>query len=461
MDLFKTLIEKSNLKGDIVWSKPKISEITSSKIIAVYKAYLNPDKSLAGFLYFEINPAYFMNQLRENSIYNDIRILFVNKNYTPIIISRRVDEPVDYRKYIDLKKVIDDPESNIINIEDTRFYTLVNNIELLDLYVVNLIPYNIIRDKIRPILIYTVFIISVITAIVIIIIFLVTNMIVSNINNINNHILNIKNGDFSPKFYKYSSDEFFRINKFINKMARKIESNIEELRKVNKKNRALVELRTTLLHVISHNSASPITVLLNNSQYLMQEFPDRKNFEEMYIASKNLKSLIDNLLIYLKIDEGLDKTNDIVDLSEITENLSYRYKFSCNNKDIKLKMELEDYTFINSNQLIIEAVIENLISNAVKYSSKSSTIYITCKLVNSRVIWQIKDGGPGFSETDISLMYNSFTTLSAKPTGGEKSTGLGLYIIKTLLGHIRGDIELRSSSSGSEFTLTFNYIEKI
>jgi signal transduction histidine kinase len=100
--------------------------------------------------------------------------------------------------------------------------------------------------------------------------------------------------------------------------------------------------------------------------------------------------------------------------------------------------------------------IDNLISNAIKYSPIGGRIELSLDLQADGAHIRVKDEGPGMSENDISRLYGRFQRLSAKPTGGESSTGLGLSIVKRIIDLHGGAIDAESAGPGrgTTFTLT-------
>jgi signal transduction histidine kinase len=99
-------------------------------------------------------------------------------------------------------------------------------------------------------------------------------------------------------------------------------------------------------------------------------------------------------------------------------------------------------------------VVDNLVSNALKYSPPSSTIRITVRDVGEDVEFAVRDQGPGISEEDQKKLFQKHTKLSARPTGGESSIGLGLSIVKKLAGAMGGDVRCESVlGDGATFIL--------
>lgn len=101
-------------------------------------------------------------------------------------------------------------------------------------------------------------------------------------------------------------------------------------------------------------------------------------------------------------------------------------------------------------------VIDNLVSNAIKYSPKGKSIQIRLLHETDSVRIEVQDEGPGLSEVDQKKLFGKFARLSAKPTGGEQSTGLGLSIVKRMAETMHGQIRCRSTlGQGATFIATF------
>jgi signal transduction histidine kinase len=99
-------------------------------------------------------------------------------------------------------------------------------------------------------------------------------------------------------------------------------------------------------------------------------------------------------------------------------------------------------------------ILDNLVSNAIKYSPPNTTVHVHALPERSFILVNVRDEGPGISEADQKKMFRKFTRLSARPTGGESSTGLGLAIVKKLAEAMSGSIQCHSSlGSGSTFAL--------
>jgi len=111
-------------------------------------------------------------------------------------------------------------------------------------------------------------------------------------------------------------------------------------------------------------------------------------------------------------------------------------------------------------------VMENLLSNAVKYSPPGKNIHVRLKKLPDTVRFEVQDEGPGLSAEDQKRLFGKFARLSAKPTGGENATGLGLSIVKRMVEAMNGRVWCESEPGKGamfvvEFPLTLHKIEHV
>jgi signal transduction histidine kinase len=96
-------------------------------------------------------------------------------------------------------------------------------------------------------------------------------------------------------------------------------------------------------------------------------------------------------------------------------------------------------------------VIDNLLSNAVKYSPQGKNVFVRLREIDSKVRIEIQDEGEGIAPKEMEKLFGKFVRLTARPTGGEDSTGLGLSIVKKLVEAMNGKVWCESQS-GTELS---------
>lgn len=219
--------------------------------------------------------------------------------------------------------------------------------------------------------------------------------------------------------------------------------------------------------VVSHDLRSPLNSIMALSSLLVEDAKNTSSdvLEEygsiILSSSKRMENLISNMLDSNKIETGktklkLEPISIINIIAEIAESMSHLG----NEKDIKTSIDIEDnLPDVIADSGAVERVLENLISNAYKFSPKQSTVYINVSQEGNQVQVEVTDQGHGMSEFDRTKLFQKFEKLSASPTGNEKSTGLGLYIVKNLMTEMNGTILVESElGKGTSFKVLFNTV---
>jgi signal transduction histidine kinase len=109
----------------------------------------------------------------------------------------------------------------------------------------------------------------------------------------------------------------------------------------------------------------------------------------------------------------------------------------------------------------VESVLHNLIGNALKFSPQGGSVEVSASHLNEKVAIVIKDDGPGFSEEDRKNIFHEGKALSARPTGDELSSGVGLVAVKNILDSYGAKIYVASSHLGAQVTVHFPLVQSI
>jgi two-component system, sensor histidine kinase and response regulator len=176
-----------------------------------------------------------------------------------------------------------------------------------------------------------------------------------------------------------------------------------------------------------------------------------------------MMELISNLLDVNAIERGdLFTELNPIDIATIAEHVTNDYVERAAKKKIAVQYEsvlangATTLPFVISDEVAIVQILDNIISNAVKYSPPRTVI--TVRLVGgaTTVRLEVQDEGPGISADDRKKMFQKFARLSAQPTGNEHSIGLGLSIVKRLVENIKATIEVQSEVGvGTTFMVAF------
>ncbi len=226
----------------------------------------------------------------------------------------------------------------------------------------------------------------------------------------------------------------------------------EELRDVNK-------LKSDLLSIAAHDLKNPLSAIIGFAEIMLEDFPlgssEYKMARMIHDSSIIMLKLITDILDSAVVEStNLKMKIETVDIAEIVERLVVENSHAANKKQQEIIFTVDKDYEIEADPRWIREAIDNLISNAIKYSPKKKKIYVSITGNNNYLQIRVKDEGPGLTSDDMKNLFNKFQRLSAKPTGGESSTGLGLSIVKEIVNLHNGKIWAESEfGNGSTFII--------
>lgn len=170
-------------------------------------------------------------------------------------------------------------------------------------------------------------------------------------------------------------------------------------------------------------------------------------------SSEKMLNVINNVLDISKIENGRKEfTFEVADFTELLKSVINTYKLKAAVKDIEIESELKEGLTVNVDRNALIQVFDNLVSNAVKYSPIGGNVRISTLIKEANAVISVKDNGQGLTEDDKKKLFGKFAKLSAKPTNGESSSGLGLSIAKSYVDAMNGRIWCESEhGKGAEF----------
>ncbi|MBK9247609.1 MAG: GatB/YqeY domain-containing protein [Ignavibacteria bacterium] len=240
------------------------------------------------------------------------------------------------------------------------------------------------------------------------------------------------------------------------------------LHEANQKLKELNEEKDGFLAIAAHDLKNPLTGILYISNAMKS---GHYKPEEIYEFGEMLRSssqamfdLISNLLDSNKFESGsVEPVLTSVDAAQLLRHLTKNYRQIAARKNISVFCNVPRDVFVIADMQLLRQVIDNLLSNAIKYSKENTEIHAEVRIHHESQTTEIciKDNGPGISETDQKKLFGKFQRLTAKPTGGEHSTGLGLSICKKLVELMKGTIRCESEiGKGSTFIIEFPSAEE-
>ena len=219
------------------------------------------------------------------------------------------------------------------------------------------------------------------------------------------------------------------------------------------------EEKNELMGIAAHDLRNPLSGILSFSKKIRTNF-DKYTKEqisemayEMEIASEKMFKLIAKVLDINLLESGKwNFTPALFNASEVLRKTVSVYKEHAESKNIKINLSCDDDLIAFADSDAFGQILDNLISNAVKFTIPGKSITVNAKRAGDFIRFEIKDEGPGLTEKDKQKLFGRFMRLSAQPTGNESSTGLGLSIAKKLTSIMGGKIWCESIlNEGAKF----------
>ncbi len=213
-----------------------------------------------------------------------------------------------------------------------------------------------------------------------------------------------------------------------------------------------------VLSIAAHDLKNPLTTLIVWADLARDAKNDPAQLlimlDRIKESGEKMKRLINDLLESARKEASkIQLRFSELALAEVVEKVVTSNTVLAKSKNLKLHFDIKDNPYINADEDRLIEIADNLINNAIKYSPNDKNIFVTVSEENERAILQVQDEGQGFTEEDKKNLYQRFVTLSAQPTGGESSTGLGLSIVKSLVEAHNGTI--LAKSNGKDKGATF------
>lgn len=202
--------------------------------------------------------------------------------------------------------------------------------------------------------------------------------------------------------------------------------------------------KSKILGMVAHDLRSPLTAVISRAEYIQSVAPTEGELAQQLTkascsilnASDRMDTMIKNLLEAAKQEAAAITLNAAkLPLSSAVQTALGLYFEQAKAKEIEILATLNDSIELWGDEDKLIEAIGNVLSNAIKYSPHGSKVAIATSLLEEDKLAEISiaDTGQGMSEDDLAAAFQPFRTLSARPTDGETSTGLGLSIVKTIL----------------------------
>lgn len=262
----------------------------------------------------------------------------------------------------------------------------------------------------------------------------------------------------SSKKRREINEKLAQQNQFIQNQRQEI---IEQNEKLSRRNQQLSDInheKDTLMSIVAHDLKSPLNRIKGIADLMEIEgglSKDQLSYVRITKDTTQLGlALIKDLLDVHMLEESVVPNYSTFDISYFLLEKTNTFLPAAEAKNIHLHIARVENIEVQLDTDYLHRIIDNLLTNAIKFSKRETTVAVSAGKENNELWISIADQGQGFSEKDRLHLFQKFKKLSARPTAGESSNGLGLAIVKTLVDRLKGSIDLVSEQGkGSEFII--------
>jgi len=282
------------------------------------------------------------------------------------------------------------------------------------------------------------------------------------------HLNILRNMAIYAKIALENVSAYEKIQEHRNQLSKANRDIVRQKGEIEENNRKLIELnneKTNIIGIVAHDLKNPLTSAFTMASILKSESDNleadqRQCIDVIEKSINRMNDMINRLLDIRKIEDKISKLKlEKVNLRKIIREVNNNLSNEIDRKRISLSVEAEElYAKVDPDYAA--QVFENLISNAIKFSPPHKAVKVILAKDNGKARAEIIDEGPGLTDEDKKKVFGKFQRLSAKPTGGEQSTGLGLSIVKKYVEAMNGKVWCESEQGkGANFIVEFNRID--
>ena len=296
----------------------------------------------------------------------------------------------------------------------------------------------------------------VITAILLNILFV--RLVNTRIRTLLKTVSSIGENDFSNKTNDLSEDEIGRLGRQVDNTARKLETTINQLN--DKKD--MIEY---FIRILSHDICNSLAIAGGQiSRIRKNKVSLEQGLEKMEKSINQTFKIVETVRYWMaQKDNKLSLNEERINIEEIYEHIDFTFKDRFEEKEIKIKYtnKIPENVYIKGDRnAVFFQIVDNMISNAIKYSEKSSEIHISSEYSSEKISIIISDFGSGFNPSIIKNIFSPHHATNQKGTLNETGTGFGMPIAKALMEKMSGDISVRNRIEngkimGADVLLTF------
>jgi signal transduction histidine kinase len=233
-----------------------------------------------------------------------------------------------------------------------------------------------------------------------------------------------------------------------------------QIKRALKREFELARMEKTFLLSVTHELKTPIAaVKLSLETLKSRKLSDEQQAQILTDAlreNNRLQFLSENILLATRLDQKQHHLQkETIDFSALILAEVNRFQLTTGRLESNIQSNLQ----LVGEPELLRALVSNLIENALKYSSSEEAVFVDAKHENNQIILSVADHGQGIAEKELPHIFEKFYRIGNEETRRHKGTGLGLYIVKSILKLHEGKIDVRSNQpQGTIFTVQLNAI---
>ncbi|HAC16586.1 MAG TPA: hypothetical protein DCE78_11690 [Bacteroidetes bacterium] len=260
-----------------------------------------------------------------------------------------------------------------------------------------------------------------------------------------------------------------KLEAFNEKLEQQVRERSEEIQRQNQKLLEMNREKDDFMNIAAHDLRNPLTGVQGISSMMIDsvEIPSLETIQNygeiIHNSSRRMFELIDTYLNAHRIDQGdIRPSVESVSLMQTTKSTVNSFIHQARKKEMSMEvMSTYEDVLVSADDALMQQILENIISNAIKYSPIGSKIEIKIDKDAEFGMVGVTDQGPGIPQEKQSELFKKFSKIGTVPTGDELSIGLGLSIAKQLTEMMRGSITCQSiPGKGSTFTIILRLAEE-
>jgi two-component system NtrC family sensor kinase len=223
----------------------------------------------------------------------------------------------------------------------------------------------------------------------------------------------------------------------------------------------LDRIKSDFVATVSHDLKSPITVIYGYVELLREILPDLDDLaalslEEIGASATRMHNLITTVLDLAQIESGLDRANQLCQMSLVTADTVRGFRFQADEKNIQLEVSIADgMPPIMGHPVRLGQAVANLVGNALKYTPQGGIVTVKAEVRDESIVVQVSDTGPGIPAAKQAGLFGKFYKVGTSETLAQEGHGLGLAIVRSVVEAHGGRVWVKSAiGEGSTFAFS-------